>query len=167
MSPQHGQSSSDRVVSVERTIAVPAPRIFDVLANPRRHPEIDGSGMVRAADIDGPPRLSLGARFGMAMKLGFRYRMVNTVIEFEEDRRIAWAPKPEVRGVIKDRGPIGGRVWRYELEHVDGGTLVRETWDATSERGWPLHRIGRTPAKMRRAMETTLAKLEQVVTTNG
>ena len=27
----------------------------------------------------------------------------------------------------------GGRIWRYELEPVDGGTLVRETWDISQE----------------------------------
>jgi uncharacterized protein YndB with AHSA1/START domain len=167
MNRPHDTMSNGRVVSIERTIAAPASRIFDVLADPRRHPEIDGSGMVQAADIDGPQRLSLDARFGMAMKLGVRYRMVNTVIEFEEDRRIAWAPKPEVRGKIKEGGVIGGRVWRYDLEPVDGGTLVRETWDATSERGWLIHRVMRVPAKMRRAIETTLANLERAVTTDG
>ena len=29
----------------------------------------------------------------------------------------------------------GGRIWRYELEPVDGGTLVRETWDISQEAG--------------------------------
>jgi uncharacterized protein YndB with AHSA1/START domain len=167
MNPQQESASNGRVISVERIIAAPASQIFDVLADPRRHPEIDGSGMVQAADIDGPERLSLDAQFGMAMKLGLRYRMVNTVIELEEERRIAWAPKPEVRGRIKDGGPIGGRVWRYELEQVDGGTLVRETWDATAERGWLIHRVTRVPTRMRRAIDTTLANLERAVTTSG
>lgn len=155
--------STERVVSCQRTIAAPASKIFDLLADPRRHPEIDGSGMVRKPDVDGPERLTLGARFGMGMKLGLRYRMINTVIEFDEDRRIAWEPKPEVRGAIKEGGIIGGRIWRYELEPVEGGTVVRETWDATAERGWALHRLMRGPAKMRRAIETTLVNLERAV----
>lgn len=157
---------TDRIVSGERIIAAPASPIFDVLADPRRHPELDGSGMVQAADVTGPERLALGASFGMSMKLGLRYRMVNTVIEFEEDRRIAWAPRPEVRGVVKEGGLIGGRVWRYELEPVDGGTLVRETWDATAERGWLLHRLMRGPAKFGRAIESSLVNLERMVTSS-
>ena len=156
--------SSDRIVSVERVIPAPADRIFDILADPRRHPEIDGSGTVRQADVDGPTRLSLGARFGMAMKLGMKYRMVSTVVDFEENRRIAWEPKPEVKGKVKENSPIGGRIWRYELEPTDGGTRVRETWDATRERGWLIHRLMRTPAKMRTAMNSTLEKLEQAAT---
>jgi len=44
----------------------------------------------------------------------------NTVIEFEQDRRIAW--QTTMLG-----GLVGGRIWRYELSPTDGGTLVRET----------------------------------------
>jgi hypothetical protein len=36
-----------RPVKVSRRIAAPAARIFAVLADPNRHPEIDGSGMLR------------------------------------------------------------------------------------------------------------------------
>jgi hypothetical protein len=48
------------------------------------------------------------------------YRTTNTVIEFEQDRRIAW--QTTMLG-----GLVGGRIWRYELSPTDGGTLVRET----------------------------------------
>lgn len=82
------------VVSVERLIHAPADVIFDVLADPARHPEIDGSGSVRAVRPGSSPRLSAGATFGMDMHRGVRYAMVNTVTEFEEGQRIAWSPKP-------------------------------------------------------------------------
>jgi uncharacterized protein YndB with AHSA1/START domain len=156
--------ADDRVVTVERVIAAPPERIFAVLADPRQHPVIDGSGMVKQTDVDGPERLALGARFAMDMKLGVKYRMVNEVIEFEDGRAIAWAPKPEVRGEVKHDGRIGGRVWRYELVPVDGGTLVRESWDARNERGWRFHRVVRTSSKMRKAMVKTLENLDRVVT---
>ena len=61
------------------------------------------------------------------MKAGVPYSMVNTVIEFEPNRRIAWQTRPP--GVFGKL--FGGRIWRYELEPADGGTLVRETWDIT------------------------------------
>ncbi len=152
----------DRLITVQRLIPAPPERIFDILADPRRHPEIDGSGTVKQADVDGPERLSEGARFGMAMKLGFSYRMVSTVTEFAENERIAWAPRPEVRGKVKET--MAGRVYRYELQPTDGGTLVRETWDATAEQGWFMHKLLRTPAKVRSAMEKTLERLEQAAT---
>jgi len=37
------------VETVERVIPAPPEKIFDLLADPRRHPEIDGSGSVRRA----------------------------------------------------------------------------------------------------------------------
>lgn len=152
-----------KVISVERVIKAPAERIFDLLADPRRHMEIDGSGTLRGADMDGPARLSMGARFGMAMKMGVKYRMVSTVVEFEENRRIAWAPKPEMRGKVREKQ--GGRIYRYELEPMaDGSTLVRETWDATKEKMWFLLRLLGTVKKVRAALTETLVRLDAAVT---
>jgi uncharacterized protein YndB with AHSA1/START domain len=146
------------VVSVERVIPAPADRIFDLLADPRRHRDIDGSGTVREAK-DGPDRLALGSTFGMSMKVGVAYSMQHTVIEFEDGRRIAW----QTRGGGKRGAKMGGRIWRYELEPVDGGTRVRESWDVSEERGKALIKLtasGRT----RRNMERTLARIEDLVT---
>lgn len=105
---------------VSRTRFVPAPpqEIFDLLADPHQHALIDGSGTVQSA-MSGPDRLSLGATFGMSMKMGVPYRIKNTVEEFEEGRRIAWRH-------------AGRHRWRYELEAVDGGTQVTETFDTST-----------------------------------
>ena len=110
--------SNPNVASVERFIPAPAEQIFELLANPARHRDIDGSGTVRDAD-SGAARLTLGATFGMSMKAGLGYRMENEVVEFEEGRRIAWQPRPSVKFM---RRLAGGRIWRYELEPADGGT---------------------------------------------
>jgi hypothetical protein len=64
-------TDSRDVVSVERVIAAPADRIFELLANPDRHHDIDGSGTVRDAK-QSPPRLTMGAQFGMSMHLGVK-----------------------------------------------------------------------------------------------
>ncbi len=144
-------------VSAERVIAAPPERIFDLLADPRRHREIDGSGTVRDA-VDGPARLSPGAVFGMNMRIGAPYQMTNTVVEFEENRRIAWQPRATNPLAAK---VIGGRIWRYELEPVAGGTRVRETWDISQERVPPLLWSMRWLTK--RNIEKTLARLEEKV----
>ena len=73
-----------RVVTVERFIPASPYAIFDVLADPSRHAEIDGSGTVKASRAGAPERLSLGATFGMDMQVGVPYRIKNTVVEFEE-----------------------------------------------------------------------------------
>jgi uncharacterized protein YndB with AHSA1/START domain len=150
-------TDSKNVVTVTRVIPAPPDKIFDLLADPRRHPDIDGSGTVRDAK-DAPQRLSLGATFGMSMKLGVPYSMVSTVIEFEDNQCIAW----QTRGPGRLGKHAGGRIWRYELEPVDGGTRVTESWDISEEMFKPIVR----PAtkKTRQNMEATLARIEELVT---
>ncbi|MEX1008414.1 MAG: SRPBCC family protein [Acidimicrobiia bacterium] len=145
------------VETVERVIPAPPEKIFDLLADPRRHHDIDGSGTVRDAK-DSPERLSLGATFGMSMKLGITYTMTSTVTEYDENKRIAW----QTRGPGKIGQKFGGRIWRYELEPVDGGTRVRESWDISQERTKAMVRPARK--KTRKSMEQTLARIEELVT---
>jgi len=143
-------SESRDVVSVERLIAAPAERIFALLADPSRHHDIDGSGSVRGAK-DSPPRLTMGAQFGMSMHLGMNYSMTNEVIEFDDGKRIAWQTRPS--GSFQGRF-FGGRIWRYELEPADGGTLVRESWDISREKG-PIKGRRITPAPRWRRRSST------------
>jgi len=140
---------TEKVISVERVIPASAQQIFDLLADPSMHPVLDGSGTVKRSAESNPARLRLGARFGMGMRLVGPYRVRNKVSEFEEGRRIGWHH-------------FANNVWRYELEPVDGGTRVRESFDYT--RGlfprFVLKALGfldRTPA----AMERTLENIEQ------
>jgi hypothetical protein len=120
------------VETVTRTIPASTERIFELVADPRRHQDIDGSGTVRDA-TELPERLALGATFGMNMDFGGPYQMTSTIIEFEEGRRIAWQSRPSPNAA-RWRHLFGGRIWRYELEPVEGGTVVRESWDLSEER---------------------------------
>lgn len=147
---------SDQIVSVERFIAAPPEAIFELLVDPDRHHDIDGSGTVVGAKR-GSQRLQLGTRFGMSMKVKMPYSMVSTVIEFDEPRLIAW----------QTRGPGnlgGGRIWRYELEAAEGGTLVRESWDIRRESvlsKWMVKGLGeRTRDNMTATLERIAAHFE-------
>ncbi len=148
------------VVSVERLVPASASAIFDILTDASRHPEIDGSGAVLKVKGEPPERLCEGSVFGMSMHLGVNYSMVNTVIEFEKDRRIAWRSGP--RGFLGDL--FAGRVWRYELEPGEGGTLVRESWDISGDHQRALLRLGKLPERTRSSMEKTLARIEELTT---
>jgi uncharacterized protein YndB with AHSA1/START domain len=153
-------SEPSDVVSVERVIAAPAEGIFELLADPARHHDIDGSGSVRDAKSS-PTRLTMGATFGMSMHLGINYSMLNEVIEFDDGKRIAWQTRPS--GNFQ-RKLFGGRIWRYELEPADGGTLVRESWDISQEKGpiKGLLGIGKSKDHTREAMEKTLANIARL-----
>jgi uncharacterized protein YndB with AHSA1/START domain len=148
------------VVTVQRVIPASPEAIFAVISDPRRHQEFDGSGTVRQAKKV-PPKLELGATFGMDMRLGVPYSMVSRVIEYDENRRLAWQTVPPYP--LADR-LAGGRIWRYELEPAEGGTLVRESWDITHERPLTKPMVRQASAKTRKNMEATLARLEELLT---
>jgi uncharacterized protein YndB with AHSA1/START domain len=144
------------VVSVDRLIAAPAAALFAVVADASRHPDIDGSGTVVKAKGAAEP-LRLGSTFGMSMKMGVPYSMSNTVIEFDQDRRIAW------QTVFS--GPlgrfVGGRIWRYEFEEVEGGTKVTESWDISKDKQGFMLKRGQLPKRTAASMRATLEKLAQ------
>jgi hypothetical protein len=148
------------VLSVEHMIPCPPEAIFDVLADAAKHTLIDGSGMLQGAKEIEPERLVLGSKFGMGMKLGVRYSTVNKVVEFEENRRIAWQTGPEgFAGRL-----MGGRIWRYELDPGPEGTLVRESWDITPDPMRVLLKLGDIYSnKTKRDMERTLDRLGELM----
>jgi uncharacterized protein YndB with AHSA1/START domain len=145
------------VVTVERTIPAPPEAIFDLLADPERHKEIDGSGTVKGSRV-GSTRLQLGSRFGMSMRLGFPYGTENEVVEFDEPRRIAWQTRGT--GIVK---LFGGRIWRYELQPVERGTLVRESWDITNENALSKPMVRFAASMTAKNMAATLERIEKIV----
>ncbi len=146
------------VVTAEKLIHAPPDAIFALLADASRHPDIDGSGTVKQAKTGAPDRLSLGSIFGMSMKMGIGYSMVNTVVEFEDNRRIAWQARlPGFLGRI-----AAGRIWRYELEPTADGTRVRESWDVSQDHQRRMLKMGGLPEKTRENMERTLERIAQL-----
>lgn len=145
---------AEQQVSVSRVIKASPEVIFDVLADPARHAEIDGSGMVQKLRGDGV-RLGLGSKFGMDMKFGpMPYRVSSTVVEFEENRLIAWAH-------------FGKHRWRYELAptEVDGepATEVTETFDWSTAVIPKMIELAGYPKRHPASMEATLERLAEVV----
>ncbi len=111
-------TGNPRIKSAYIIINAPAAKIFDVIANPRMHPVIDGSNTVRSV-LKSDDRLSLGSKFGMNMEIGVKYRITNTVVEFDENKLIAWRH-------------LGRWIWRYELKEVTPNqTVVIESFDGS------------------------------------
>ena len=136
------------VVTVERVIPAAPGLIFELLADPRQHHVFDGSGSVQEARNSAPKRLSIGATFSMNMRIGVPYRITNTVVEFEENKRIAWRH-------------FGGHIWRYILTPVEGGTLVTEQFDYATNRSRLFLKLMKAIENNERSMERTLANLER------
>ena len=130
-----GESSP---VEVSRRIAAPAGLVFEILANPQRHMEFDGSDMLRGA-VANRPISAVGDTFTMKMhRLGRDYLMINYVVEFEPDRRIFWEPAPGDPGTAGgDPSRVGvpaGYRWGYRLTpDGDDTTVVTEVFDCGPE----------------------------------
>jgi uncharacterized protein YndB with AHSA1/START domain len=137
------------LISVSRVIAADQQRLFDIVADPSQHPVIDGSGSVRAARSGAPDRLTEGAKFGMDMHLGTNYKILNTVVEFDEPNVIAWRH-------------FNGHVWRYRFTETAGGTEAVEQWDARPARNrWFLILSG-FGGRNRKGMQATLERLAEL-----
>jgi uncharacterized protein YndB with AHSA1/START domain len=109
--------------SVSATVLVdaPPPDVFDFIRRPANHAKISGDHTVRD-NISGPEALGPDSAFGMKMKFGLPYRMKSHVVEFDENRVIAWCH-------------LSGHRWRWELEPSgEGQTRLTETYDQSTAR---------------------------------
>ncbi len=89
------------------------------------------------------------------------YSMTDTVIEFEEGRRIA--RQASVAGFLGRL--VGGRIWRCELEPAGGGTRVREQWDISGDHQRCLPRHTLVVEATRANLEQSLARLDELTAT--
>jgi hypothetical protein len=129
-------TEESKTVEVSRRIEAPAALIFEILANPQRHMDFDGSDMLRGAVFDRPIS-GVGDAFTMKMyfdRLGGDYLMLNYVVEFEPDRRIFWEPAPgDLPSADGEPSAIGipaGHRWGFTLTpDGDDATIVTEVFD--------------------------------------
>ncbi|GLZ46129.1 polyketide cyclase [Actinomycetospora sp. NBRC 106375] len=115
---------SDTRISVSDTLDAPVERVFALLADPDRHPDLDGSGTVRASHTH-LAITEVGDVFVMEMEHPARghYRVENHVVRYEPDRALAWAP-------AKPGAQPSGHVWGWELAPTDDDqTLVTHYHD--------------------------------------
>ena len=81
------------------------------------------------------------------MKVGVPYAISSKVVEFEQDRRIAWCH-------------LGRHRWRWQLEPTDDGrTQVTETFDLSTAVFPPALRLLGFPGRHERNVERSVANL--------
>ena len=161
-------------LEVSRRIEAPAALIFEILANPQRHKDFDGSDMLRGAVLNHPIS-DVGDTFAMKMhRLGRDYLMVNYVVEFEPGRRIFWEPAPgdapTAGGDPSKVGISAGYRWGYSLTpDGDHATVVTEFFDCgPEENGQHLLREGgewiNGSNSVLESMAASLERLEKIST---
>jgi predicted RNase H-like HicB family nuclease len=145
---------------VSKRIEAPADRIFEILSNPHRHMDLDGSEMLRGA-VSNETITGVGDVFSMRMfmdEVG-DYVMMNYVVEFEVNRCIGWEPAPGDAAASEDgKYPIGvpaGHKWSFRLD-PDGtdATIVTEIFDCSS-----------APEELREAIENGESWIESMTKT--
>ena len=134
-----------------RDIAAPAEDVFAVLTDPSLHPVIDGSGSVKRVRGN-PEKLEMGSKFTMSMRIGIPYIISSKVVEYDEDRVIAWCH-------------LGKHRWRFELEPTgEASTRVTESFDwSTAISPGFLERVG-YPDRHEAHIEQTLERLDAYLT---
>jgi uncharacterized protein YndB with AHSA1/START domain len=119
-------------VSASRRIDAPASDIFKLLADPDRHPEFDGSGMLRPGNRND---VLAGVGDVFVMKMYFPamgdYQMHNRVVAYEKDKCIGW--EPGRRDADTAFIEWNGSLWRFDLaSDGPGTTVVTETYDCSN-----------------------------------
>jgi hypothetical protein len=118
---------SETSTCVTAKVHAPAAVIFDLLATPHRHHEVDASGTV-GADEDNTPITKTGQVFRMNMTgqdhgRTVEYQTDNHVTAFTPNRLVEWAV-----GIVD--GDLLGWRWRWDLEpDGDDRTKVSLTYD--------------------------------------
>jgi uncharacterized protein YndB with AHSA1/START domain len=154
--------------SVSKNIPASPETVFALLADPARHPEIDGSGMLNEA-TSSDAIAAVGDVFTIKMhndEMG-EYEMMNHVVAFDPNRQIAWEPALFRASRPEDENDVGvraGHCWSYTLEPDDsGGTLVTETFDCSQAPEW-LQTAVKGGSRWEESMTTSLDNLHRLST---
>ena len=141
-------TGNPRIAAARLVIERPAIDLFNFIANPKNHPKIDGSKMVRGKAY-GPSRLKLNSWFLMRQFRLIPYLMPNKIVEFEEGKLIAW------RNASPSR-------WRYEFKSLSAtSTEVTQYLDcsnspeklAKSELSWAAKAMAKTLVRFKEQVE--------------
>ncbi|MFB9313757.1 SRPBCC family protein [Nocardioides plantarum] len=151
--------TDDKRITVSRTIDAPTTAVFDVLSNPARHAELDGSGFVIGDDRS--DRITgTGQKFTMNMSgdhMGGDYQTDNHVIGYDENKLLAWKTAPA------GAEPPGWEwVWELKAEGPDS-THVTLVYDWSNVTDKDLLAKLSFPLVPQEALEASLGNLASAV----
>ena len=152
--------TDDKQITVQRTIDAPTSAVFDVLTNPERHVELDGSGFVRS--VDQADRITAtGQSFRMNMTgdhMGGDYQTDNVVTGYDPQHLVAWQTAPA------GQEPPGWEwVWELTAQGSDA-TEVSLTYDWSKVTDPDLLAKVSFPLVSREALDASLGNLAAATT---
>ncbi|MCE1180100.1 MAG: polyketide cyclase [Micrococcales bacterium] len=150
---------ADNKITVSRTIDASADALFDVLSNPQRHAELDGSGFIRS-DEKTDRIQAVGDVFTMNMSgehMGGEYQTDNHVTGYAKDKLLAWQTAP-----AGTQPPGWEWVWELAPQGPDA-TLVTHTYDWSKVTDKDLLAKVKFPLVEESQLEDTLGKLAESV----
>src|SRR6476659_4032540 len=146
--------SDNKRITVERTINASSDAVFDVLSNPARHPQLDGSGFIRSDE--GTNRIQgTGDVFTMNMSgdhMGGDYQTENHVVGYDRNHLVAWKTAP-----AGSEPPGWEWVWELTADGPDSTELtLTYDWSAV---GKDFRKQVPFPPVSQKQMEDSLANL--------
>jgi hypothetical protein len=142
-------------ITVEREIPSPAKDLFEILSNPHRHTELDGSGFMRGLS-QGERLTRVGQKFTVNMTgdhMGGEYQTDNFVSAFDADKMIGWKTAP-----AGTEPPGWEWLWELKAEGSDS-TRVSLTYDWGKVTDADLLKKVGFPLVSERDMEDSVGKL--------
>lgn len=148
-------------ITVSRTIDASADQLFEVLSNPERHAELDGSGFV-LGDEKSDRITATGQVFTMNMTgdhMGGDYQTDNHVTGYDPNKMLAWKTAPA--GV---EPPGWEWLWQLDAQGPDS-TEVSVTYDWSKVTDKDLLKKLSFPLVPESALEASLGHLAEAVAT--
>ncbi len=153
--------TADQKITVSRTIDASTSDVFNVLSNPERHAELDGSGFV-VSDEKSDRITATGQSFRMNMTgdhMGGDYQTDNVVTGYDPNKLLAWKTAPA------GAEPPGWE-WLWELSAEGAGsTEVTLTYDWSAVTDQDLLQKLSFPLVPESALEDSLGRLAAAVST--
>ncbi|GAA5148016.1 SRPBCC family protein [Nocardioides marinquilinus] len=151
--------ADDQRIQATRTIEAPTTAVFDVLSNPARHAELDGSGFV-ISDEKTDRITAVGQTFRMNMQgphMGGEYQTDNVVTGYDQNHLLAWRTAPA------GQEPPGWEwVWQLTANGADA-TDVTVVYDWSEVTDPDLLKKITFPLVPQEALESSLGKLAEAV----
>ena len=98
--------------AVRAQINAPAEALWNIVADPKRHPELAGSGEPRETWLVGEGPIRVGSTFESRQNvLGVKYTSRSEVVACEAPRLLRWTTAGQID-------------WEFRFEPTDAGTMV-------------------------------------------